>query len=265
MLQSEYPLQHRLLPPNVRSCCLTIAIDDPDAFNYLSPLGVSQANLFFRPTLERAETADEGHSWYLEPTSTALYRLNTTSISIEHEHLDIIPCLPCHLTTLHLSGGALHADWLIHLPPQLITFVHSRPDFVDGHENWVRSLPRTLKTLDILRANINGTHIIDLPPKLEVLRARFASVTLAHLRNSPHSLRIFTCYGVLTKESGTQFLDQSFHTLTRLCTPFSKIHQFSDAYLLGEVELARGVNNKAGEELYDDIDPRTTRRYAVHE
>lgn len=41
-------------------------------------------------------------------------------------------------------------------------------------------------------------------------------------------------------------------------------HEFSDAYLLRELEIAAELNTAYHEGLYD-IDPRVTRRYSVHQ
>lgn len=146
--------------------------------------------------------------------------------------------LPRSLRKLKVDGPShVYATELASLPSNLET-LNFRFPLADPFEPW--TLPRSLTSLQV-GTPILGTDLAHLPPKLVKLSAPCYSVTLAQARQVPpglHTLKLLLCEERQAAEEGGFLHSLAWRILCSLCRPFWRIREYSEAYLLSEIDIA---------------------------
>ena len=256
------PLPPHLLPPLIQRHNMCFLIQDgANALNTLPPSNTLHASITLLGATENA--AD------VESFSAALSKAAIASITLEVEYAASLcnfklQYLPRALRFLELKVK-VKSSQLKHLPPHLEKFDIGTSDFDDDEDDWVQTLPRSLKTIVMRKARIYGTEIALLPPNLEYLHATVVYVTLAQARsNFPPRIRtVLVCND--DRAPNSEYLsDQAWQVLRKLCQPLWRIRGYSEAFLAQELAWAqtiRSITELALEE--NDIDPCTRRRFAI--
>ena len=250
--------QHFLLPPLVEHYKIdTVTLTDRETLSLIPPSEAFCVNI-------SASIPSQFDTVSVIPTESSLYHSEITRLELSIDlyrslSLNILlRCLPPTLTYLVLRSSIdATTDELQYLPASLTSLTLSVRILNPEAANWLGLLPRKLRTLHLLpEVLIRGAWLPQLPQNLTVLDVTFIDVTLSDLRALPPTMN-----SVIYNSTNDTPMSKMFAALRKLCAPFWRIREYSDAYLTSEIEKVQRDYYKPIANVYNDVDPRVSARF----
>ena len=213
------------LPPKLCSIYTNFALDLHDNLHLfrLFPPSVTHASLSVGfQTKPDSELTSSMHHFTNLPYLRSAEIKSEKAADLPHW----LPLLPkCVLAlTLTIPTGYPKAEALLELPPNLTSLLLDT-NAVAPSDNWLHTLPRSLKTIG-RSPLVTASDLVNLPPSLVSLSATVRNLTINDLLSLPRSLREFTAYASKSKKPADKpglVMMPGWNKLVSNCRPFWRI------------------------------------------